>query len=64
MVTFPASLTEDKHFQPAHFMTAGRRLLEALIVYCKVQVHPDDKKKSQKQIANDLKSSQGQPAKK
>ena len=27
---------KDKHFQPEHFMIAGRRLLEALIVYCKI----------------------------
>ena len=45
-------------------MTAGRRLLEALIVYCKIQVHPEEKKKSAKQIAAELKTSQNDPLKK
>ena len=30
-------------------MQSGRRLLEALIVYCKIQVTQDDKKKRQQQ---------------
>ena len=38
---------KDKHFQPEHFQLSGRRLLEALIVYFKIQVNPDDKKKKQ-----------------
>ena len=36
---------KDKHFQPEHFLLSGRRLLEALIVYFKIQVNPEDKKK-------------------
>ena len=31
---------KDKHFMPEHFMLAGRKLLEALIVYTKLQVGP------------------------
>ena len=54
---------KDKHFQPEHFMTAGRRLLEALLVYCKIQVGPGQNKTA-KQIANDLKSSHSEPTSK
>ena len=31
---------ENKHFMPEHLMLAGRKLLEALIVYEKIQVTP------------------------
>lgn len=31
---------ESKHFMPEHFMLAGRKLLEALIVYTKLPVPP------------------------
>lgn len=31
---------ENKHFMPEHFMLCGRKLLEALIVYTKLQVGP------------------------
>lgn len=30
---------ENQHFQTEHLMLAGRRLLEALIVYYKIEVH-------------------------
>lgn len=29
---------KDQHFTTEHLMLAGRRLLEALIVYCKIDV--------------------------
>ena len=29
---------EGKHFQPEHLMNAGRKLLEALLVYCNIDV--------------------------
>ena len=31
---------KDKHFQPRHLMMAGQKLLEALIVYSKINVGP------------------------
>lgn len=31
---------KNKHFMPEHLMLAGRKLLEALIVYTKLQVQP------------------------
>ena len=30
---------KDQHFTTEHLMVAGRKLLEALIVYCKIDVH-------------------------
>jgi hypothetical protein len=30
---------KDMHFTTEYFMLAGRRLLESLIVYCKIDVH-------------------------
>ena len=33
-------LLNNKHFMPEHLMLAGRKLLEGLIVYTKLQVHP------------------------
>ena len=45
---------KNKHFLPEHFMTSGRKLLEALIVYTKIQVAPLKPAQAIKQAAKAL----------
>jgi hypothetical protein len=49
---------KDQHFQPEHLMSSGHKLLQALLIYCKIDV---DKKISELKKLPELKDQPQEP---